>query len=66
MPEVVISITCSKGTYIRSLARDIGAKLGSGAYLTGLRRTRSGNFCVKEAMSFEEFRHLFSVEENSK
>jgi len=65
LPEVEISITCSKGTYIRALARDIGTKLGSGAYLTGLRRTRSGNFCVKEAMSFDEFRQLFPSEENT-
>jgi len=65
LPEAVISITCSKGTYIRSLARDIGIKLGCGAYLTGLRRTRSGNYCVKEAMNFEEFRSLVNTTENN-
>ena len=56
MPEAVISITCSKGTYIRALARDIGIILGSGAYLTALRRTRSGDFYVENAMTFEKFR----------
>lgn len=55
MPEVILGVTCSKGTYIRALARDIGSALGSGAYLTGLRRTRSGSFYVEEAMSFEMF-----------
>ena len=64
-PEMVIEVTCSKGTYIRALARDIGTKLGSGAYLTGLRRTRSGNFCVQEAMNFGEFQRLFTVEEKT-
>jgi tRNA pseudouridine55 synthase len=56
LPEVVIGITCSKGTYIRALARDIGTALGTGAYLTALRRTRSGDFYVEEALTFEMFR----------
>jgi tRNA pseudouridine55 synthase len=56
MPEVILGITCSKGTYIRALARDIGSALGSGAYLTALRRTRSGSFNVEEAMTYDEFR----------
>ena len=41
-PRLAIRIRCSKGTYIRSIARDLGERLGSGAYLTSLRRTRSG------------------------
>jgi len=44
-PVVKIRIRCSKGTYVRSIARDLGLALGSGAYLISLRRTASGNFC---------------------
>jgi tRNA pseudouridine55 synthase len=55
LPEVVLRITCGKGTYIRALARDIGIAMQSGAYLTGLRRTRSGNYTVEEAGSIESF-----------
>lgn len=43
-------VTCSKGTYIRSLAEDIGRELGCGAYLSALRRTHSGGFCVSDAI----------------
>jgi len=56
MPELKIRIKCSKGTYIRSLANDIGIALKSGAYLSGLRRTKIGSFNVKEAMKVEEFK----------
>ena len=59
LPEVTVRIKCSKGTYIRSLARDAGAALNSGAYLTALRRTRSGAFYVEDAMTFETFREDF-------
>lgn len=45
-PSAVIRIKCSKGTYIRSLARDLGLALESGAFLTGLRRTKSGEFSI--------------------
>jgi tRNA pseudouridine55 synthase len=50
MPEVTFRIVCSKGTYIRSIARDLGLALNSGAYLTSLRRERIGKFDVKNAM----------------
>ncbi len=49
LPDIVIKITCSKGTYIRSLARDLGIALQSGGHLTGLRRTRSGKHSVENA-----------------
>jgi tRNA pseudouridine55 synthase len=62
MPEAIISVICSKGTYIRALARDIGIVLGSGAYLIALRRTRSGDFHVEDAMTFEKFREKFLLE----
>lgn len=54
-PFVQIKVRCSKGTYIRSLARDIGDKLGCGAYLYELRRTKIGNFEVEEAMTIDFF-----------
>jgi len=51
LPEVDFRIVCSKGTYIRSIARDFGQKLENGAHLTALRRTRIGEFRVDEAIS---------------
>jgi tRNA pseudouridine55 synthase len=55
MPVAVIRVRCGKGTYIRSLARDLGVALNSGAYLTDLRRTQSGDYKVEEAYSIESF-----------
>ena len=52
--KITIRIVCSKGTYIRALARDIGLALGTGAHLTALRRTRVGNICIKDCLSVEE------------
>ncbi|MBC7409105.1 MAG: tRNA pseudouridine(55) synthase TruB [Arcicella sp.] len=54
-PELSFSITCSKGTYIRSLVRDFGIACGSGAYLKALRRERIGEYSVKNALTIEEF-----------
>lgn len=54
LPEIHFRLVCSKGTYVRSLARDFGAKLGVGAYLKELRRTRIGNFHVSQAMSISD------------
>lgn len=55
LPEVKLRIICSKGTYIRALARDIGVALNSGAYLTGLRRIRVGNYDLKQAIGMADF-----------
>ena len=55
MPSVDFRIVCSKGTYIRSIARDFGLALGSGAHLTSLCRTRIGEFTLNKALSPEEF-----------
>ena len=55
LPRIRIRVRCSKGTYIRSLAREIGQALESGAHLTSLRRTRSGGFTLEKAFEFEEF-----------
>lgn len=54
LPRITVRVTCSKGTYIRSLAREIGEALNSGAYLTSLRRTRSGGFRVEDAYTMDE------------
>lgn len=54
MPDVCLEITCSKGTYIRSLAHDLGKACRSGAYLAGLRRTRSGEYRIEEANKMED------------
>ena len=53
--EVDFSVTCSKGTYIRSLAHDFGKALESGAHLTALRRTKIGAYNVEDAVSIDEF-----------
>lgn len=53
--DAVVRVCCSRGTYIRSLARDIAARLGTCAYLTGLRRTRIGGFLVEQAVAPELF-----------
>lgn len=55
MPRICIRVVCSKGTYIRSLAFEIGEALASGAYLRSLRRTRSGGFRVENAWNLESF-----------
>lgn len=53
--SLTIRVVCSKGTYIRALARDIGQALGSGGYLTGLIRTRIGNYTLQDCMDIEQF-----------
>ena len=53
LPTATIRIVCSKGTYIRALARDLGEALGSGAHLDSLQRSRSGDFRIKDALSLE-------------
>lgn len=55
-----ILVDCSKGTYIRSLARDLGEALGSGAFLISLRRTRNGNFDIADTLSLNDVAELFS------
>lgn len=55
LPEIKIRVVCSKGTYIRALARDIGEALNSGAHLTGLIRTRVGDVKLEHCMEIENF-----------
>jgi len=59
--ELVLRVVCSKGTYIRSLARDLGIALGSGAYLVGLRRTRIGDLHLEDAWALSDFMEKFEV-----
>lgn len=59
-PELFLRVLCSKGTYIRSLANDIGQELGCGAYLSGLKRIRSGNFIIKDAISIPDFEQIIA------
>jgi tRNA pseudouridine55 synthase len=58
LPYVTLSVTCGKGTYIRSLVSDIGKGLGCGAHVTDLRRLRSGLFAIGQALSMEGFADL--------
>ena len=55
LPDADFRVACSKGTYIRALARDIGVYVNSGAHLTALRRTRIGNFSVEDALSIQDW-----------
>lgn len=55
LPEISLRIVCSKGTYIRSLARDMGEYLNCGAYMKELRRTRIGDYKIADALTIEEF-----------
>lgn len=58
LPELQFRVVCSTGTYIRSLANDLGAVLGCGGYLSSLCRTRIGEFSLEDAMSMQEFEEM--------
>ena len=58
LPFVTMTIKCSKGTYIRAIARDIGEKLGVGGYLAALRRTKSGDYDVATALTIDQFAEI--------
>lgn len=60
--ELQIRVVCSKGTYIRTLAADIGSALGCGAHLTALRRTQSGSFSLEQSLSWDELSHENAIE----
>jgi tRNA pseudouridine55 synthase len=59
LPDVAFEVQCSKGTYIRVLAKDFGEKLGTGAYLHELRRTAIGEYKVADALTIREFEERF-------
>ena len=60
-PEVVVDVHCSSGTYVRSLANDMGNALGTGAYLVGLRRTKSGRFSLRDATPLRKLQEAFTA-----
>lgn len=60
-PEVVIDVYCSSGTYVRSLANDLGKALGTGAHLIGLRRTKSGRFTLRDAVPLRRLKEAFDA-----
>ena len=61
--QMSIRVVCGKGTYIRSLARDIGEALGSGAYLTALCRTRVGDVRIEDCLTFDDFPAWLAAQE---
>jgi tRNA pseudouridine55 synthase len=63
--EIKLRVVCSKGTYIRALARDLGAALQSGAYLTGLCRTRIGSLKLEDAWNVQNFIENFTLNETN-
>jgi tRNA pseudouridine55 synthase len=62
-PEAVIDVFCSSGTYVRSLTNDVGQALGTGAYLVGLRRTKSGRFTLRDAVPLQRIQEAFDAGE---
>jgi tRNA pseudouridine55 synthase len=65
-PEAVLDIYCSSGTYVRSLAHDLGNDIGTGAYLIGLRRTKSGRFTLRDAVPLRQIQDSFITGEWSR
>ena len=63
--QMSIRVVCGKGTYIRSLARDIGLALGSGAFLTSLCRTRLGSVRIEDCQTFDSFPQWFDEVANN-
>jgi len=63
LPDVTLDVACSPGTYIRSLAHDLGEALGVGAHLTGLVRTASGSFRVEDAVPLEDLRTAIAADD---
>ncbi len=60
-PEAVVDVYCSSGTYVRSLANDLGKALGTGAHLVGLRRTKSGRFTLRDAVQLRRLQEAFDA-----
>ena len=60
-PESVVDVYCSSGTYVRSLANDLGKSLGTGAHLVGLRRTKSGRFTLRDAVQLRRLQESFDA-----
>jgi len=65
-PEAIVDVFCSSGTYVRSLAHDLGQSLGCGAHLVGLRRTKSGRFTLRDAIPLHTLKDSFNAGEWSR
>jgi len=65
-PDIKLRVVCSKGTYIRSLAYDIGKALNSGAHLAGLVRTKIGEFTLDDALDLADFSHMLGFKDKPK
>lgn len=63
LPTAMVRIGCSKGTYIRAFARDLGEAVGSGAFLSSLRRTKNGGFTIEDAVTLDEVAVLLGHED---
>ena len=63
LPEIKVRVVCSKGTYIRALARDIGEALNSGAHLTALERTRVGDVWLEDCLDPMDFKEWIDAQE---
>ena len=63
LPEIKVRVVCSKGTYIRALARDIGLALDSGAHLTALERTRVGDIRIEDCLDPIDFKEWVERQE---
>ena len=61
LPRAVVRMGCSKGTYVRAFARDLGEALGSGAHLDSLQRSKSGIFCIENALTVEQVVDLLKI-----
>ena len=61
LPEVFFEVKCSKGTYIRSLARDFGLEINSGAYLSSLRRTKIGDFSIEDSLKVDQIKEIIAA-----
>jgi len=61
LPEIYFEITCSKGTYIRVIANDFGERIGCGAVLSSLRRTKIDDYSVQNALTVEDFTNKVSA-----
>jgi tRNA pseudouridine55 synthase len=66
LPEIHFLIECSSGTYIRSIAKDVGEALGCGAYLQGLRRTKIGEYAIEDSFSIDEMAVVFGSKMNAR
>ncbi|MCM8782049.1 MAG: tRNA pseudouridine(55) synthase TruB [Candidatus Omnitrophica bacterium] len=62
LPEIMVRVKCSKGTYVRVLCDDIGLALGCGAYVSGIKRLRSGYFSINEAFSIDKLKNMTKQE----